>query len=351
MTFPAELTDLLRDLIRTPSFSREEAGTAARINAFLTARGAVVEQVGNNVLARSPHHQPGRPTILLVSHHDTVKPNTAYTRDPFEPAIESGRLYGLGSNDAGGPLICLIGAFLHFMEHPNPGFNLVLAACAEEEVSGAGGVESCLPVLEDVTCAIVGEPTSLRMAVAERGLMVVDAVAHGQPGHAARNEGINAIYLALPDLEWIRTYQFPLVSPHLGPVTMQATMIQAGTQHNVVPATCHYTIDIRLNELYTHEAVLKALRANLRSDLTPRSMRLRATAIKSDHPLVAAGQAIGLESYGSPTLSDKALLPYPALKLGPGDSARSHSADEYIHLEELTQGLTTYINLLSKLQF
>jgi acetylornithine deacetylase len=351
MTSPTNLIALLSDLIRIPSLSREEAGTAALIRDYLTARGAMVDLIGNNIIARSPKHNPGLPTVLLVSHHDTVKPNPAYTRDPFTPTLESDKLYGLGSNDAGGPLVCLIGAFLHFLEHPPTGFNLVLAACAEEEISGTGGVESCLPFLGDVTCAIVGEPTGIRMAVAERGLMVVDAVAHGQPGHAARREGINAINLALPDLLWIRDYQFPNVSDHLGPVTMQVTIIQAGSQHNVVPATCQYTIDVRLNELYSHAAVLDILRAHLSSDITPRSTRLRATSIASDHPLVVAGKAMGLEAFGSPTLSDKALLPFPALKLGPGESARSHSADEYILVEELENGLQTYIQLLATLQF
>jgi acetylornithine deacetylase len=350
MNFPDKLTDLLFSLIETPSFSREEAGTAQLLTVFLKGEGAMVENIGNNVIARFTDHDPVLPTVLLVSHHDTVKPNPGYLRDPFKPALEDGRIYGLGSNDAGGPLVCLIGAFLHYLSQPLRHFNLVLAACAEEEVSGQGGVESCLPRLGLFTCAIVGEPTSLRMAVAERGLLVVDAVCHGAAGHAARAEGVNAIYQALPDLEWIRTYQFAETSNLLGPVTMQVTMIQAGTQHNVVPAACNFTIDIRLNELYTHEEVIDLLRRHLQSIVTPRSTRLRATGLPQDHPLAKAGKSLGLESYGSPTLSDKALLPCPALKIGPGESARSHSADEYIGLSELESGLDTYIRLLSVLK-
>jgi acetylornithine deacetylase len=349
MPYFQEVTGLLQDLIRIPSFSREEENTAACIRTFLDQYGVATTCVGNNVVARYGHFSKKRPTLLLVSHHDTVRPNPGYTRDPFEPAIENGRLYGLGSNDAGGPLVALIAAFLHFREQTAAAYNLVLVAAAEEEISGKGGIEACLPTLGAAAGAIVGEPTSLKMATAERGLLVVDALSTGSAGHAARNEGVNALYLALPDLEWIRQYHFPKVSEWLGPVGMQVTVIQAGSQHNVVPAECRFTIDIRLNEWYTHEEVLEILRKHLRSSIQPRSTRLRATAIAADHPLVRSGERLGLVSYGSPTLSDKALLPCPALKIGPGDSARSHAADEYLGLDELEAGILTYIRLLEPL--
>lgn len=342
------VTALLQQLIATPSFSREEGKTADLLADFLREKGVVVTRIGHNVLAQYVHHDPQKPTFALVSHHDTVKPNPAYTRDPFAPTVEDGRLYGLGSNDAGGPLVALLAAFLHFQDKADAAYNLVLVAAAEEEISGKNGVESCLPQLGPLAGAIVGEPTRLQMAVAERGLLVVDCVATGKAGHAARQEGINALYEALPDLLWIRDYRFEKSSPMLGPVTMQATVIQAGSQHNVVPAECTFTLDVRLNELYTHDEVLALLRENLRSRVEPRGTRLRATRIPDAHPLVQAGRSLGLPSFGSPTLSDKALLPCPALKLGPGDSARSHTADEYIELAEIGAGIETYIALLEK---
>jgi acetylornithine deacetylase len=337
---------LLTDLIRTPSMSREEGFTADLIAAWLAQEGGIVERIGHNVIGRHPHHDPKRPSLLLVSHHDTVKPNPGYTRDPFEPTIEDGLLYGLGSNDAGGPLVSMLAAFVHFLQYPNAPYNLVVVAAAEEEISGLGGIESCLSALGPMAGALVGEPTRMQMAVAERGLLVVNCTAVGKSGHAARQEGVNALYEALPDLIWTRDYHFERVSPLLGPVTMQTTIIQAGSQHNVVPAECVFTIDIRINELYTHEEVLDILKTHMKSTIAARSTRLRASIIDEQHPLVKAGRTMGLTAFGSPTLSDKALLPYPALKIGPGDSARSHTADEYIALAEIQEGIDGYIALL-----
>lgn len=335
---------LLQQLIATPSFSREEGTTAQIIEAFLQQQGVPAHREGNNVYAFGPGAAPGQPIILLNSHHDTVKPNKGYTRDPFVPTIEADKLYGLGSNDAGGCLVALMATFLHFYRQPNLPFQLVLAASAEEEISGREGIERVLPCLGHIDYAIVGEPTLMQMAVAERGLMVLDAVAPGRPGHAARNEGDNALYNALDDILVLRKLPLPKVSPLLGESKLTATVIETDNkQHNVVPSACRFTIDVRLNELYTFEELLAILEPQLKSSLTPRSMRLRSTSIPMEHPLVQAGLALGKSYYGSPTTSDKALMPFPALKMGPGDSARSHSADEYIWLHEIKQGITGYI--------
>ncbi|GAA4325382.1 M20 family metallo-hydrolase [Flaviaesturariibacter amylovorans] len=338
---------LLRGLIAIPSLSREEAGTAQHIAGFLQARGVSVKRYGHNVLARNRHYRPGLPTWLLNSHHDTVKPNPGYTRAPFVPAEIDGKLYGLGSNDAGGPLVSLIAAFLYFYEEPDLPFNLVLAATAEEEISGTGGIESVLPLLGPVDGALVGEPTQMQLAIAERGLLVIDAEATGRAGHAARNEGDNALVKAVADIQALYATSFDKVSPFLGPVSLNVTVIETENKaHNVVPDTCRFVVDVRLNECYTHEEVLALLQSRVQSTLTPRSCRLRSTLIAESHPLVQAGLALGRSTYGSPTSSDKALMPFPALKIGPGDSARSHTADEYIHLHEIREGIELYIELL-----
>lgn len=342
-----DILTLLKGLISTPSFSKEEDGTAALLMQFLEDRGVPAKRHGNNVWALNRDYDPLKPTILLNSHHDTVKPNPQYTKDPFHPLVESGRLYGLGSNDAGGCLVSLIGAFLHFYDREKMDYNLLLAATAEEEISGRNGIESLLPLLPPVDCAIVGEPTKMNLAVAEKGLMVLDGVSHGKAGHAAREEGENALYKVLDDLEWFRTYRFPTVSAWLGPVKMSVTVIETENKaHNVVPAVCRYTVDVRVTDAYSHEEVLGIIRKNISSEVTPRSLRMRATRIEEDHPLVRAGIAMGKEAYGSPTSSDKALMPFPALKCGPGDSARSHTADEYVEVEEVRRGLSDYIQLL-----
>jgi len=355
MDNPAILFDkairLLQLLIATPSYSKEEEGTASLLQQWLADAGIAAERYGNNILARSFHYDPGKPTLLLNSHHDTVKPAKGYTRDPFRPVIEDGKLYGLGSNDAGGSLVSLVAAFLHVYRERLP-YNILLAATAEEEISGLNGIVSLLGETGPVDCAIVGEPTLMQMAVAERGLMVCDVTVTGISGHAARNEGINAIYKATDLITWFREYKFEKTSDLLGEVSMNVTTIATDNRaHNVVPDRCTFTVDIRLNECYTHEEALDIIRQHTDAIVMPRSMRLRSSVIAEDHPLVLAGKRLGMESYGSPTLSDKALMPFPALKIGPGDSARSHTADEFIFLDEIKNGINGYIQLLSQLKF
>ncbi|MBQ4279611.1 MAG: M20 family metallo-hydrolase [Rikenellaceae bacterium] len=340
---------LLRRLIATPSFSREEHDTAGVLDAFLKDHGIATRRHKNNVWAFNRHFDLSKPTILLNSHHDTVRPNGAYTRDPFAPAVEGGRLYGLGSNDAGASGVSLIAAFRHFYERPDLQYNLCVAITAEEENSGADGLESILPMLGPLDFAIVGEPTQMQLAIAERGLMVVDCIARGKAGHAAREEGDNAIYRALPDIEWFRTYRFPRESDLFGAVKMTVTIIGAGTQHNVVPAECRFTVDIRVTDRYTNEEVLDEIRRHVACEVVPRSTRLKPSSIDPKHPIVLAGLALGRTTYGSPTTSDQALLDIPSLKLGPGDSARSHSADEWVGLAEIREGIELYIKMLSSI--
>lgn len=347
---PEEIAiNLLEQLIAIPSFSREEDKTALVLQGFFKQHDIPVERKGNNVWARNKYFNAELPTILLNSHHDTVRPNTAYTRDPFEAEIIDGKLYGLGSNDAGGPLVCLILAFLHFYEQKNLRFNLIMAATAEEEISGSEGIESIWSLLPGIDLAIVGEPTLCQMAVAEKGLMVLDCVAHGKAGHAARQEGLNAIYEAMRDIEWLRTYKFPKVSPTLGEIKMTTTVIQAGRQHNVVPAECTFTVDVRVTDQYSLEEVLEIIKQNVRATVTPRSLRMRPSGIEEGHPLVKAAKNLGIQTYGSPTTSDQALIPVPSVKIGPGDSARSHTADEFIYVSEIVKGIDTYIALLNSL--
>jgi len=344
-----EAVSLLKKLIAIPSYSRNEDDTAGLLEQFFMDRGVHVHRLNNNVWAANKHFDDNKPTILLNSHHDTVLVNKGYTNGPFEAIEKDGKLYGLGSNDAGGSLVSLIAAFLYFYEKEGLKYNLILAASAEEEVSGVNGISALLPNLGTVDFGIVGEPTQMNMAVAEKGLLVLDCIAHGKPGHAAREEGENAIYKSLKDIEWFKNYTFPKISLLLGPVKMSVTMISAGTQHNVVPGSCNFTVDCRINECYTHEELLEVIRQNVSCDVNPRSMRLRSTAIAIDHPIVAAGKRQGLTPYGSPTLSDKSLMPFPALKIGPGDSTRSHMADEFIYLNEISEGINTYINVLNEI--
>jgi len=350
-TYGKEAVDLLKQLIATPSFSKEEDKTADIIQGFLQSKGVDVQRYLNNVWATNKHFDKSKSTILLNSHHDTVKPNKGYTLDPFAPIEKEGKLYGLGSNDAGGCLVSLIATFLYYHEADNLKYNLLLAATAEEEISGKDGVEVLLPLLPDIDFGIVGEPTLLNMAVAEKGLLVLDCTAHGKAGHAAREEGDNAIYKALKDIEWFRTYQYDKVSDLLGPMKMSVTIINAGTQHNVVPHECKFTVDIRVNELYSFEEVLDIIRANVECEVQPRSIRLRSTAIATDHLIVQAGVTLGRTYYGSPTTSDKALMKFPALKMGPGDSARSHTADEFIFVEEVYEGVEMYARLIEKVVY
>lgn len=345
-----EALALLKELIATPSFSREEDQTAGILCRFIGTKGIAHNRVGNNVFALNKYYDENKQTILLNSHHDTVKPNPQYTKDPFSPLVEEGKLYGLGSNDAGGCLVSLLATFLYYYDRQGLHYNIIFAATAEEEISGSGGIEYTLPYLPKIDFAIVGEPTQMQMAVAERGLMVLDCTSTGKAGHAARNEGENAITKAIKDIEWFNTYQFPKTSDLLGPNKMSVTVIETENKaHNVVPAVCKFVVDTRINEQYSFEEVLEIIKANIQAEIKPRSIRLRSTAIALDHPLVQAGISLGRSYYGSPTTSDKALMPFPALKMGPGDSARSHTADEYIFTEEISNGIDLYIQLLNKI--
>ncbi|NII24934.1 M20 family metallo-hydrolase [Pseudoflavitalea sp. X16] len=344
-----EAIALLKQLIATPSFSKEEEETAKIIHHHLDKYTTNVKTLKHNVFAWNHYFDDSKPTLLLNSHHDTVKPNKHYTLDPFTPIEKDGKLYGLGSNDAGGPLVALIATFLYYNRREDLKYNLIFAASAEEEISGKEGIELLLPELGSIECGIVGEPTQMQMAVAERGLMVLDCLSHGKAGHAAREEGENAIYKALADIEWFRNYRFPKVSDLLGPVKMSVTVIETDNKaHNVVPAQCKFVVDVRVNELYTFEEVLEVIRAHVQCDVQPRSTRLRSTSIALDHPLTKAGIALNRTYYGSPTTSDKALMPFQTLKMGPGDSARSHTADEFIYVNEIKEGIQLYIQLLNQ---
>jgi acetylornithine deacetylase len=341
---------LLQQLITIPSFSKEEGRTADCIVEFFEKKYIKTERIGHNIIARNKYFSKEKKSLLLNSHHDTVKPNKNYTRDPFSPTIEDGKLYGLGSNDAGGCLVGLLAAFLHYYKAQDLPYNILFIASAEEEISGKNGIELALTLTENIEVAIVGEPTQMQMAVAERGLMVVDCEAKGIAGHAARKEGENALYKAIKDIEWIQSYRFDKVSDLLGESTMSVTVIETDNkQHNVVPASCKFVIDVRCNELYSFEEIVAELKNNLRSEVTPRSMRLRSTSIPIHHPLVQAGISLGRTYYGSPTTSDKALMPFPALKMGPGDSARSHTADEFIYVEEIKESIEIYVELIKRL--
>lgn len=345
-----QATELLKELVATPSFSKEEDQTAGILCRFLGEKDIVHTRVGNNVFALNKHFDETKPTILLNSHHDTVTPNPQYTIDPFIPSIKDGKLFGLGSNDAGGCLVSLIATFLYFYHKSDLKYNIIIAATAEEEISGTGGIEYTLPYLPKIDFAIVGEPTKMQMAVAERGLMVLDCTKHGKAGHAAREEGENAIYLALKDIEWFRNYHFEKISELLGPNKMSVTVIETENKaHNVVPANCKFVVDIRVNELYKFEEVIETIKSNVTCEVKPRSIRLRSTSIPLDHPIVQSGLKLGRTYYGSPTTSDKALMPFPSLKIGPGDSARSHTANEYIYIDEIKEGIDLYIKILTQL--
>ena len=358
-----DAVDLLKQLISTPSFSGEEDVTADLIQSFFKAHNIPTHRHLNNVWAANKNFDPSKPTLLLNSHHDTVKPNPQYTKNPFEPLIENGRLYGLGSNDAGGCLVSLIATFIYFYHHVNIKYNIVLAATAEEEISGRNGIEdllrnqsfqelfkqaSRLPFGGEGAC-IVGEPTKMDLAIAEKGLMVLDCIAQGKAGHAAREEGENAIYKAMKDMAWISNYKFDKTSEWLGPVKMSVTSINTENKaHNIVPSHCTFVVDVRVTDGYSHEEVLEVIKQNISCEVKARSLRMRATRIDIDHPLVKAGIELGKKPYGSPTSSDKALIPFATLKCGPGDSARSHTADEFIYLEEIKEGIRGYIQLISK---
>lgn len=341
--------ELLKQLIATPSFSKDEGKTADILQEFFHRRGIETSRAGNNVWARNKYFDENRPTLMLNSHHDTVKPNPGYTLNPFEPIVRDGKLFGLGSNDAGGPLVSLIATFLHFYEQQLQ-YNLLFVASAEEEVSGTQGIEMLMPSLPTISCAIVGEPTLTDIAIAEKGLMVLDCVATGKAGHAAREEGVNAIYEALNDIDWFRKYKFPKTSATLGDVKMSVTIIHAGQAHNQVPPDCLFTVDVRVTDAYTLEEVLDIVKSNVKCAVKARSMRLRPSGISQDHPLVQSARKLGKKLYGSPTTSDQALIHVPSIKMGPGDSARSHSADEFIYLKEIEEGIEEYVKLVAALE-
>lgn len=340
---------LLKDLIRIESLSKQEDKTAEILNNFFVERGIPTQRLKNNVWAQNKHFDASKPTILLNSHHDTVKPNPGYTNDPFYPMEKDGKLFGLGSNDAGGCLVSLMATFVYFYNQENLKYNFIIAATAEEEISGFDGLELVYPLLGPIDFAIVGEPTLMDIAVAEKGLMVIDCVAQGKSGHAAREEGDNAIYHAIDDINWIRNYKFERISPHLGPMKMSVTIINAGYQHNVVPENCHFTIDVRITEEYKNEDVLRIIEENIKSEVNPRSVRLRPSFIDPNHALVHAAIKHGAKTYGSPTTSDQALIPVPSVKMGPGNSGRSHTANEFIWLSEIDEGIERYIMVLREM--
>lgn len=343
----SEAVNLLKQLISTPSISREEKEAADILQSFIESAGFQSHRHGNNVWCFSPHWDEQRPTLLLNSHIDTVKPVSAWQRPPFTPIEEDGRLYGLGSNDAGASLISLLQAFRQLCRLPQT-YNYIYLASCEEEVSGKNGIESVWPFLPPIHVAIVGEPTNMNPAIAEKGLMVLDVTAHGKAGHAARNEGDNAIYKVLDDITWFRDYRFAKESPLLGPVKMSVTQVNAGTQHNVVPDCCTFVVDIRSNELYSNEELFAEICAHIQCEAHARSFRLNSSCISPEHPLIRQAVALGGTPFGSPTLSDQALMRFPSFKMGPGDSARSHTADEFIYINEIAEAIEQYIKLLKK---
>ena len=346
---------LLQELISIPSLSREEDKTADCIEKFLLDRGVKVVRLKQNIWASNKNFDPSKPSILLNSHHDTVPANAAYTRDPHLPSIEDGKLFGLGSTDAGASLVSLLACFLYFYEVENLPYNIVFAASAEEEISGKDGIEKLFAnelfsalFKQPGSFAIVGEPTQLELAIAEKGLLVLDCVALGRAGHAAREEGDNAIYKAMDAVHWFRNYQFEKVSTVLGPVKMTVTSIETPNKaHNVIPSTCSFVVDVRVTELYSHEEILETIQKNVALDVTPRSTRLRSSSIELQHPMVQAGIGLGKTTYGSPTTSDKAFIPMPSLKCGPGFSGQSHSADEFVAMSDIIDGVRFYISLLA----
>jgi len=342
--------ELLKKMVGTPSLSRNEEQVADVIREFLSDKSIPFHTLLNNTWCRNKYWDDNKPVILLDSHIDTVKPVSGWTYDPFKATMEGDKLIGLGSNDAGGPLVSLLALFRYFYEEKELPFNLIFGATAEEESSGLNGVALMVKEWGHIDFAIVGEPTQMKLAVAERGLVVVDCISHGKAGHAARNEGINSIYIALDDIEKIRNFNFEKVSPILGKIKMTVTQIEAGVQHNVIPDECKFVIDIRTNELYSNADVVAILGELIQSEVKPRSLRLNSSRIDLEHPFVKRAHHLNIESYGSPTMSDQSLMSFPSVKIGPGDSARSHTADEYIYLQEIKNGIELYIELLTNLK-
>lgn len=345
-----EAVELLKRLIATPRISRQETEAADLLEEQMKAWGINVERTGNNLWEVAPDFEETRPTLLLNAHIDTVKPVSAWTKHPYVPELtEEGVLYGLGSNDDGASLVTLLQTYRQ-LRQAKRSYNLIFAASAEEEVSGAGGIASVLPLLPKVDVALVGEPTGMQPAIAEKGLMVLDVTAHGKAGHAARNEGDNALYHAIDDIAWFRSFQFPNQTDLLGPVKMTVTIIQAGTQHNVIPDQCTFTVDIRSNECYSNQDIYNKVCASVKSEVKARSFRLNSSRISLDHPLTQRAMALGRKPFGSPTLSDQALMPFPSMKMGPGESSRSHTADEFIKVEEIREAMMLYRSMLTDLR-
>jgi acetylornithine deacetylase len=342
------MIDLLKKLIAIPRPSRGEDAGADFLEGYMRGIGLDVKRKGNNLWVES-EPESSKPTILLNAHLDTVKPASGYTRDPYTASEEDGVIYGLGSNDCGGALVSLLQVYRQLTLKPQP-YRLIYSVTAEEEVGGVNGIEAIIPLLGKVDLGVIGEPTGMQMAVAEKGLLVFDCLSSGVSGHAAREEGVNAIYRAIEDIQWFKDYSFPMVSPYLGPVKMTVTMISAGTQHNVVPDGCKFVVDVRPNGLYTNQEILDTVRANVKCSVEPRSMRHKSSHIADDNPVVVRGRSLGLESYGSPTTSSQTLVDFPSLKIGPGESSRSHRADEFIKISEIEGGADTYVKLLDNLQ-
>ncbi len=344
-----EAIELLKRLIATPSLSRQEADAADLIVDFFESKGFKPNRKGNNVWLWSAEKDSSKPTLLLNSHIDTVKPSAQWTFKPYEPTLKDDKLYGLGSNDAGAPMVSLISVFLILSKKEQP-YNLLFVASAEEEISGVNGISSIMEELGKIDLGIVGEPTQMQMAVAEKGLMVLDCFAKGKSGHAAREEGVNAIYKALPDIEWFQNYRFPKESEFLGPVKMTVTGVKSGSQHNVVPDVCEFMVDVRVNEYYSNIELFELIQQSVECEVKPRSVRLNSSSVPVEHPVVKQGVELGLTYYGSPTTSDQAVMNFTTLKIGPGDSARSHTADEYICLSEIEEGIEMYVRLLDGLE-
>jgi len=345
-SYQHEALNLLKLLIETPSFSSQEAGTAAHIASWLSGKGIPFKRHGNNLYAFNAHFDPAKPCLLLNSHHDTVKPNQAYSLDPFKAIEKDGKLFGLGANDAGGCLVSLLTTFAHFYSHQQLTHNIIMVASAEEESSGPMGLNSVLPLLPPIEIAIVGEPTLLQLAIAEKGLVVFDGRITGTPSHAAHPNDNQAIYKTAKVLKWFENYRFEKVSDFLGPVKMTVTQIMGGSQHNVVPSEVNIVVDVRVNDAYTNEEINAILTTQAPCEMKARSLRLGSSAVAKDHSMVQAGIALGSTIYGSPTLSDQAALSCASMKLGPGDSSRSHTADEYIYTHEIKEGIALYISIL-----
>jgi acetylornithine deacetylase len=342
--------ELLKQLISTPSFSKEEEKAAEIMREFLSDEKIVFKTADNNTWAYNKYFSKEKPTILLNSHIDTVRPVKGYNRDPFSPDEEGDQLFGLGSNDAGGPLVALLATFIHFYNRDNLPFNLVYAATAEDEISGRTGLEIVLPRIAPIEFAIVGEPTKMEVAIAEKGLLVLDCYAHGKSGHTARNEGENALYKAIDDIQKLRNYKFEKISNVLGEVKITVTIIEAGTQHNVIPDVCHFVVHVRTNEHYLNKDVAEIIAGVIESEVKPRSVRLNSSGISEQHPFAVLAKSKGIKTYGSPTTSDQAIMPFLSVKMGPGDSARSHTADEFIYKSEILDGIGRYIELLEELK-